>query len=448
MSPENIEQLDEMLEDLYTYLTQSPLGTSASALSFSELAETGLLYIDTNDELQSLSDVGALYINVLGVPASLSAATGNALLSGGVGAVPAFGQIGLTTHVTGTLPVGNGGTGSATTFTTGSVIFAGASGIYTQDNAGLFFDSTNDRLGIGVASPTDAVDVRGTSPIIGNRFSSSAGFGALRFYEGLTLASSVQAIGSTFATVGRRQDLELVTLSASGDVVFRPNDVETIRVPAGGGIIVGATNISETDIAKIDGITNGTALANKALVADANIDIAGLRDLLATRTLQGNVFSLLAAGVTTGTQTVQTIHKTTTAIPDATVTAVATVTIPNAAHSASIRVFLTGYLGAGGAVGANEASGTVGYDIAISRTAGVDTAKTVSAVYGSATATVTGGATITVLVDTSALTGASGATQTFTIQVTITRGSGSSTNHVARTAIQIINHNATGITVT
>lgn len=38
-------------------------------------------------------------------------ATGNALISGGIGAAPSYGKIGLTTHVSGTLPVANGGTG-------------------------------------------------------------------------------------------------------------------------------------------------------------------------------------------------------------------------------------------------------------------------------------------------------------------------------------------------
>lgn len=41
-------------------------------------------------------------------------AAGAALISGGVGVVPSWGKVGLTTHVTGLLPVANGGTGSAT----------------------------------------------------------------------------------------------------------------------------------------------------------------------------------------------------------------------------------------------------------------------------------------------------------------------------------------------
>jgi len=51
-------------------------------------------------------------------------ATGNALISGGVGVAPAWGKIGLATHVSGTLPVANGGTGIATA-TAYAVICAG-----------------------------------------------------------------------------------------------------------------------------------------------------------------------------------------------------------------------------------------------------------------------------------------------------------------------------------
>lgn len=41
-------------------------------------------------------------------------ATGNALISGGVGTAPSWGKVGLTTHISGTLAVGNGGTGATT----------------------------------------------------------------------------------------------------------------------------------------------------------------------------------------------------------------------------------------------------------------------------------------------------------------------------------------------
>jgi len=67
--------------------------------------------------------------------------------------------VSLTTQVSGTLPVTNGGTGTATAFTAGSVVFAGASGVYTQDNANLFWDDTNNRLGINTATPASKLDI-------------------------------------------------------------------------------------------------------------------------------------------------------------------------------------------------------------------------------------------------------------------------------------------------
>ena len=79
--------------------------------------------------------------------------TGYALLSTGASSNPSFGQLSLTAGVTGTLPVANGGTGTGTAFTTGSVVFAGASGVYSQNNSKLFWDNTNNRLGLNTATP-------------------------------------------------------------------------------------------------------------------------------------------------------------------------------------------------------------------------------------------------------------------------------------------------------
>jgi hypothetical protein len=57
-----------------------------------------IIYADTTTTLAKLADV----------------ATGNALISGGVSTVPSWGKIGLTTHVSGILPVANGGTNAST----------------------------------------------------------------------------------------------------------------------------------------------------------------------------------------------------------------------------------------------------------------------------------------------------------------------------------------------
>ena len=55
-------------------------------------------------------------------------ATGNALISGGVGTAPSWGKIGLTTHVSGTLPIANGGTGVTSTPTNGQLLIGDGTG--------------------------------------------------------------------------------------------------------------------------------------------------------------------------------------------------------------------------------------------------------------------------------------------------------------------------------
>jgi len=47
--------------------------------------------------------------------------------------------------------------------TEGSIFFAGVGGILAEDNANLFWDDTNDRLGIGNNSPDSAIHLAGTT---------------------------------------------------------------------------------------------------------------------------------------------------------------------------------------------------------------------------------------------------------------------------------------------
>lgn len=61
----------------------------------------------------------------------------------------------------GVLGVSKGGTGTSTAFTLGSIVITGASGAYTQNNSNLFWDNTNNRLGIGTTSPASTMDING-----------------------------------------------------------------------------------------------------------------------------------------------------------------------------------------------------------------------------------------------------------------------------------------------
>lgn len=145
------------------YLSIAGQVITANAVNLGGTHVTGTLTADKGGTGQSSYAVGdLLYASASTTLSKLAdVATGNALISGGVGVAPSWGKIGLTTHVAGTLGVGNGGTGTSTAFTPGSVIFATTSGIYEQDNANLFWNNSTNRLGIGTASPTQSLEVVG-----------------------------------------------------------------------------------------------------------------------------------------------------------------------------------------------------------------------------------------------------------------------------------------------
>jgi hypothetical protein len=75
------------------------------------------------------------------------------------GVDPEWAKVHLTTDVDEILPVANGGT-NVGSYTAGSIVFAGAGGTsLIEDNANLFYDDTNNRIGIGTNAPTVRVDV-------------------------------------------------------------------------------------------------------------------------------------------------------------------------------------------------------------------------------------------------------------------------------------------------
>jgi hypothetical protein len=89
----------------------TPTGATLKGVSFT-VGWTGSLSATRGGTGQTSYAVGdILYASTTTALSKLAGvATGNAIISGGVGAAPSYGKIGLTTHVSGILPVANGGT--------------------------------------------------------------------------------------------------------------------------------------------------------------------------------------------------------------------------------------------------------------------------------------------------------------------------------------------------
>ena len=115
--------------------------------------------------------------------------------------------------------VGSVATLSITTaLTLGSVPFIGASGALTQDNSNLFFDDTNNRLGIATASPTTPLDVFG-SGIIGRLNATSTNNAYLGFASNGTNKWSAGNVQSDhrFRIFSEANSAELITILQTGE---------------------------------------------------------------------------------------------------------------------------------------------------------------------------------------------------------------------------------------
>jgi|CXWL01.1.fsa_nt_gi hypothetical protein len=274
-----------------------------------------------------------------------------------------------------------------------------------------------------------------------------------------------------------------------------------LEVESGGSLTVAGATVSTTELLYLDGLTAGTVTASKACVVDSNKDIGDFRNLDVTNLDAGasatagsvDIFPTTAssgkltisaadnAGNTTTTLTnrsqagartytigdagasadfvlargatvsgvgaakgldVLLVEK--TAIADNTATSVITVTVPNANHAAAIRLTLLATMSTG--TDAFESSRVATGTIVLSRTTGANVVAAASTIAQAQIATVSGGGTITLAYGVSSVTGAVGATNTFDVQVTIVV-TGTITDHRAIVLAELINSQATGVTM-
>jgi hypothetical protein len=102
------------------------------------------------------------------------------------------------------LGVSSGGTGTSTLFTSGSIVFAGTSGVYNYNDNRFVWDNTNYRLGVNTNSPAVTLAVSGTDAIlvpVGSTVQRPSGAqGYIRFNT--TLSNFEGYDGSNWRSVG------------------------------------------------------------------------------------------------------------------------------------------------------------------------------------------------------------------------------------------------------
>ena len=287
-------------------ITSGSLGTSRLSGSYTGVTGVGTLTAGTwnantiaaiygGTGLASYTAGDLIYANSSTTLAALAdVAVGNALISGGVGADPSWGKIGLATHVSGTLPIANGGSGQ-TSAQAAMNAFAGAvtSGSYLRGNGTNVVMSTiqaadvptlNQNTTGNAATATTATNQSGgtvnattgtfSSTVTGPNFRDATGAYNVNLGSGGTAGRGVVAgySGGAYGGIGYN-----VTHTASSGVYTAPaaDSTSYLLFNAGGFNFLGAgggaagRTISYSTLATITstGITmNGTTFTTNGAV--------------------------------------------------------------------------------------------------------------------------------------------------------------------------------------
>ena len=164
--------------------------------------------------------------------------------------------------------------------TAGSILFVDAAGNLAQDNGELFWDNTNNRLGIGTTSPTAAIEVDAGA---------STEYAILSTGANGRVGLTTQYGGIHFNNVEGTADLWQVSErdGAQFDIAFGTPDAGNnvgagntqFRITSGGNVGIGLGSTDPSTKLHVSGTIRQTASTSKPLVSNSNGDIISATNL-------------------------------------------------------------------------------------------------------------------------------------------------------------------------
>lgn len=224
---------------------------------------------------------------------ALAAGTSTQVLHGG--ATPSWSAVSLTTDVSGTLPVANGGTG-ATSFANGGVLFSNGT-VLTQDNTNLVWDDTNNRLGIGTSTPSQTLDVVGNSKLSGTLAAGGSPIDSTR-YINLDIAIAPSAI-----TYGEYINLVSSTNSSVRGLYSAVSTNTAALTSLGRGVFGQASNLGNGQVITLQGGLFAATLGSGGNVSTANGVFAQAQNVGTATITSGYGVQSLAENSSNGTIT-------------------------------------------------------------------------------------------------------------------------------------------------
>jgi len=230
-----------------------------------------IIYADTTTTLAKLADV----------------ATGNALISGGVSTAPSWGKIGLTTHISGVLPVANGGTNASTASITSFNNITGytASGATGTTSTNLVFSTSPS-----ITTPT----------LVGNATLSTGNVVQGTAAKGIDFSANTPAAGKTSTVLGWYEEgtwtpnqgagLTVVGAFSSGGVYTRAGRIVNVNFYVSGATSVAAAvgNFITTNLPFTISASGGVGIATNA---SPNITVAMLMQASTTRVISAGAIA-------------------------------------------------------------------------------------------------------------------------------------------------------------
>lgn len=260
-SSTNTQNIMGAANDAYLYTTGNNFligtGTTAKALVFM----TGGTTQSTNERMR-IDGSGNVGIGTTSPATALHVAGTNPLTLVGIQSGAATDSI-LTINASGTVRkrtianlIGGGGP-----LTPGSIPFIGAAGTLVQNNASLFWDSTNSRLGVGTNTPASDLTLfqsaGGAGPARGFRFAGNS-IGGTNTGTGFSMALGYNTIGNKQLWLGDADYLN----NAAGTFVRYTS--------SGGSIAIDAVNGNNTSRRAIALAVGGDPASGVILGNDAN----------------------------------------------------------------------------------------------------------------------------------------------------------------------------------
>ena len=285
----------EKIEGDGTNLTIASSGTLTSTATTYTVDASGDINLDADGGDVFFKDDGTLF-------GSATSNSGNLIVKSGSTTALTFSGANVT--AAGTVASGaitSSGTVTATGFTIGSAVIAEAElemidGITAGTAAAskaLVLDASTNISGIGTIS-SGAITSSGNITS-GDRFiigSANITETELEMLDGLIIgvaAGSKAVVLDANKDIGTIRNLTIDGVFTDGNYTFdtsgNVSGLGTVgsgaitssgAITAGSSFIIGSADINETDLEKLDGITDGTAAANKAVVADGSTAVSGL----------------------------------------------------------------------------------------------------------------------------------------------------------------------------